>query len=116
MTVNNDENDGERLMKTLMVYEITRPSLEIEEIEQTGGSFVPGKHYWSAVDFVTDANKDEVVGNHNCIRLQWADNPNEIWEFSKATVMLYPKPRENHCRYILTYDGVKRVSKTMGAA
>lgn len=103
-------------MKTLIVSEITRPSLEIEEMQQADGSLVPGKHYWSAVDFVTDMKKDEVVGNHNHIRLSWADNPSEIWEFDKATVMLHPKPRENHCRYILTYDGVKRVSKTMGDA
>lgn len=102
-------------MKTLMVSEITRPSLEIEEIEQADGSFMPGKHYWSAVDFVTNTNKDEVVGNYNRIRLQWEDNPSEIWEFDKATVMLYPKLTENCCRYILTYNGVKRVSKTIGS-
>jgi hypothetical protein len=96
-------------MKTLVVSEITRPSLEIQETKQIDGS--PVTAYWSAVDFKTDRDKDEVMGNHSCIRLQWADNTKEIWEFHKATVMLSPKPKDNPCRYVMTYDKVQRVSQ-----
>lgn len=85
----------------IVVSEITRPSLAIQEIEQSDGSKVLGTQYWSAVDFATDADKDKIVGKHNNIQLQYS---NEVWEFTKATVMLHPKPQDNHGRYIITYD------------
>jgi hypothetical protein len=97
-------------MKTLVVSEINRPYLEIQEIKQDDGSLLPGAKYWSAVDFVTDASRDDIIGHHNRIQLQVADDLSEIWEFVEATVMLCPQPKEKK-RYILTYDGVHRVCK-----
>ena len=60
-------------MKTLIVSEITRPSLEIEAIKQDDGSLLPGSQYWAAVDFVTDLNKNDVVGHHDCLHLKFGN-------------------------------------------
>lgn len=92
-------------MKTLLVSEFTYPGFVIQEIEQADGS-LPGSTYWSAVDFTTSATRDEVVGKHDCLRLQLMENPKVIWEFTNATVMLYPNSKSDSNRYILTYDNM----------
>lgn len=102
-------------MKKIIVSEITRPSLHIQELKQTDGSFLPGEHYWAAVDFVVlNQERSDVVGKYDRLRLQLDYLPAEVWEFFNAVVMLFPKPNENPNHYILTYDGVQRVSGNLG--
>jgi hypothetical protein len=96
------------MIKTLVVTDFTRPSLEIQEIKQSDGSFVPGTTYWCAVDFaVPHSTPETVVGKYKRLELQLENNPSEIWEFSNVMVML--KPKEKSHRYVLTYKKVKRL-------
>ena len=91
-------------MKTLIATKITRPAIENEI--KSGNVFAS---YWSAVDFIAPNLSKEVLGKHHRIRLQWSENSKEIWEFTDATLMLYPNPKENPDRYILTYNLVQRI-------
>lgn len=94
-------------MKSFLVSEIVRPSITFEEVKSPDGSFTPGKSYWAAVEFVTEANINDVIGNHDYIELQWKENPKEVWAFRKATAMLHYN-KEEPCRYVLTYAMVER--------
>lgn len=82
----------------IVVHEMIRPSLVIEK----------DNDYWSAVIFLTDANKSAIVGKHYNIQLQIGYS-REIWEFEKATIMLHPQPFLNNNKYILTYSTVRRI-------
>ncbi len=80
-------------MKTLIVHELTRPNINAH------------KQMWTAVDFTCN---EAAAGKYKYLRLQWAGNPSEIWEFLNATVML---SRDGN-RYIMTYDNVVRVTRS----
>lgn len=80
-------------MHTLIVSEMTRPTLWFEEKE------FPSIHYWTAVTFtVTDKSISDVVGKFPITSLQLEK---EVWEFFNANIMALPNGR-----YVLTYDNV----------
>lgn len=95
-------------MKTLVVSEFTRPTIQIEEIEKNGVKYLGMDARWAAVDFISD---EAVGGFYHSLQLQHKKNPSEVWQFTKVNVMLYPNPKNNPNRYILTFDQVCRVTK-----
>ena len=103
-------------MKIIIVNDdIIRPSVEIQEIKQSDGSYLAGSHYWCVVEFMTDAPRGDVVGSYDNIRIYVQGSDKEIWEFSNAIVMLHSrdvglrKEESKIRKYVLAYDGVKRM-------
>jgi len=82
--------------------------MEIEALSDHEGNLLPGSNFWSAVDFMSYEPVADIVGKYNCMQLQLANNPSEIWEFYDVRVMLHPQKQKD--RYVITYDGVSRVT------
>lgn len=101
------QHAGDMKPFVVLVSEFVRPSLEIETVHLPDGKIGPGMSYWTAVYFESIAARNELVGRHDIIRLQWVDNPKEVWEFYNAMVMV--RRAKKNC-YTMAYGGVSRIS------
>lgn len=94
------------MVDTIVVTEIRRPSLEVEEIEVDGG-YKPGTSFWTAVEFNAGGDTASIVGKYNEINIRLLDNPKEVWKFTGCVIML---SRGDYYRYVMTYDKVIRIA------
>lgn len=89
------------------VIKLDRPTLHIEEVKQSDGSFQPGDSFWSSVHFVVNDSPKKIVGNHGKVSLSLG---RERWEFFDARIALsHSDAGEKPFHYDLIFDKVQRV-------
>lgn len=108
-------NQKEKLRTDIVAEEVQRPTLHIEDLEQSDGGHKFGQQCWSAISFKAPLDPFEFA-NKTFDQIRLTIGPmkitgkNETWIFYNAKIALAPDSLFDRGSFVMIYNRCHRVT------